>query len=162
MFGRRKRDLMPPPGPYSSVVPTPFSELIPQGPATELERLARRTPMPDDARRLLLVLDTEVTQASQYIAANGLRGTVAYEIEQIRDHHGPEVVRRYAALPPGTQATVALTDGRTGDELLIEDLSVLIEAVRQQMAVAAEGLQTAALITDRFLQDKYGQQPPSL
>ncbi|TWE09312.1 hypothetical protein [Rudaeicoccus suwonensis] len=156
--GRRERNLMPPPPEYGPSVPKPFSELMTQGPMTPLERLARQSRIPDEARTLVVQIDTEATQAVQYIAAHGITGLEAFEVERIRDEHAPASVRSYLDLPPGTADTVPLQDGRTGTQLLIDELEVLLNAVRKAVAAVGVSGQVQAVVNHRFLVDKYGDR----
>ncbi|MBO1766871.1 hypothetical protein [Allobranchiibius sp. GilTou38] len=161
-LSRRGRDLTPPPPAYGPTVPRPFSELLGNAPSSALETLARHARVPDAARERILRLDTQTLQAQQYLAARGITGRDAFEVVQIRDDFGPSAVHAYLGLPPTTADTAVLQDGRTGADLLIEELDLLLEAVRGLLDRAGEVGQTQLRANHRFLEEKYGERDPGL
>ena len=159
---RGGRDLTPPPPSYGPAVPRPFSELLTNAPSGALETLARHARVPDAARERILELDTRTLQAQQYLADRGITGRDAFEVVQIREDFGPSAVQAYLGLPPTTADTAVLQDGRTGAELLIEELDLLLGAVRDLLTRAGEAGQSQLRANHRFLEQKYGGRDPGL
>lgn len=162
MFGRKrsKPDLMPPPPAYGPAVPKPFSELLPQGQESALARLARTSRIPDEARTLLYSLDTETTVTLQVLATDQAAVRDTYEIEQIRDAHAPAVVQSYVSVPNPVGAT--LPDGRTLGQVLVGNLTTLLDAARQIRQRATERGAQEVQVNDMFLREKYDEGDGSL
>ncbi len=155
MFGRKRQrpPLMPPPPAYGPSVPKPFSELMPQGQESALARLARTARIPDEARTLLHLLDTETTQALQFLGQDSSAVRDSYEVEQIRDEHAPAVVQSYVSVPDAVGAT--LPDGRTLSQVLVGNLTTLLGATREIRRRATERGEQQMQVNDVFLRDKF-------
>ena len=114
----------------------------------------RRIPAP--ARDRIRLISGRARAAGEYLAQQGRgAGLDAIEVERIRDDYAPGAVRGYLALPPWSAQGTVIADGKTGLELLIEQLDLLDGRLREiQESVALTG--GAELLTHgRFLRDRF-------
>jgi hypothetical protein len=79
-----------------------------------------------------------------------------FEVEQIHDDFAPTAVRGYLALPRATADTQPLHDGKTGAQLLDDQLTLLDGALDDIVAEAGTCGADGLLASYRFLQDKFG------
>ncbi|MBO1756279.1 hypothetical protein [Allobranchiibius sp. CTAmp26] len=112
--------------------------------------------VPAQARDRIRSINERARAASQYLHQQG-RGAAldAIEVERIRDDYAPGAVRGYLALPPWSAQGTVLSDGKTGAELLIDQLDLLEQRLRAiQESVALTG-GTELLTHGRFLKDRF-------
>lgn len=79
-----------------------------------------------------------------------------FQVEQIHDDFAPTAVRGYLALPRVTADTEPVQDGKTGGQLLDEQLT-LLDGALDDIAAEARGHGADGLLASyRFLRDKFG------
>lgn len=113
-----------------------------------------------------VALVREITErcgaAATYLAPQGRSsGVEAIEVERIRDDYAPEAVRGYLALPPWSAHDTVLADGKTGAQLLVDQLQLLadrLQVIQESVALTGgEQLRThGAFLRDRFPSDRDG------
>ncbi|NYJ76290.1 hypothetical protein [Allobranchiibius huperziae] len=112
--------------------------------------------VPAAARDKLRLISERARAASEYLTQQGRgSGIDAIEVERIRDDYAPGAVRGYLALPPWSAQGTVLADGKTGLELLIDQLDLLEHRLREiQESVALTGGEEL-LTHGRFLKDRF-------
>ncbi|NNG40543.1 hypothetical protein HJ588_14845 [Flexivirga sp. ID2601S] len=118
--------------------------------------------LPDEARAQLGTLDAESRNALAYLHAHSDNALLIFEIEQIRNDFAPSAVQGYLALPPGLADTEPLQDGRTGAELLVIQLQLLLDGVRAAVGEAHGANAGALLASHRFLRARFGTRSDEL
>lgn len=112
--------------------------------------------VPAAARDRIRSISERARAAGVYLDQQGRgSGLDALEVERIRDDYAPGAVRGYLALPPWSAKDTVLADGKTGSQLLIDQLDMLDRRLREiQESVALTG--GAELLTHgRFLKDRF-------
>ena len=112
--------------------------------------------VPAPARDRIRSISERARAAGQYLHQQGRgAGLDAIEVERIRDDYAPGAIRGYLALPPWSAQGTVLSDGKTGAQLLIDQLELLDRRLREiQDSVAVTG--GAELLTHgRFLKDRF-------
>lgn len=159
--------------PYDAAAPStphrrrPYDPPAPETPATRAESglldFAADTRLPAASRERVGALHDRLVEASKYVDDRGLTsGLQGFGLEQIRDDFAPSAIRSFLALPPSTAQTTVLVDGKTGADLLNDQLDLLIKGVDQQLVAAAMASGDQMVAGQRFLQEKFGQRPESL
>lgn len=126
----------------------------------DISAYVQHSAVPTAAAVLVQEIDERSAAAAAYLAQQGRSsGTEAIEVERIRDDYAPEAVRAYLSLPPWSGDDTVLADGKTGTQLLVGQLQLLTQRLRQiQDSVAligGEQLRThGAFLRDRFPTDR--------
>lgn len=122
--------------------------------------LAHDARLPADARARLGVLHHRTSEALAYLNAHHHDGGVAgpeFMLRQIADDYAPEAARAYLKLPPSRADVTPLQDGKTGRDLLGEQLDLLLSAVQDIMAQATQASSQPLLAHQRFLKDRFAK-----
>lgn len=122
-----------------------------------LAALHHDTRLPPEARALLLALDLRTAEAIRALAAQGQTGTeAAYQARAIREEYAPAAVQGYLKLPPTRADSTPLDGGKTGRELLCEQLDLLLNATQRLLDASARAGGQDLLSNGRFLREKFG------
>ncbi|WP_407538213.1 hypothetical protein Q0M94_08865 [Deinococcus radiomollis] len=127
-------------------------------PAGGLLALSRDERLPDDARARLGALHFRCREALDYLKAHGQDGAgPGFLLRQIETDYAPEAARAYLKLPPSLAGVTPLQDGKTGRDLLNEQLDLLLSAVADIMKDAAQAGSQHLLAHQRFLKDRFAR-----
>ncbi len=138
-------------------------QVSPSALAEGLLALSRDERLPADSRARLGALHLRCRESLAYLSQRGQDGAGAgFLVEQIAGDYAPEAVAAYLKLPPSLADVAPLQEGRTGRDLLNEQLDLLLGAVRGVMTDAAQAGGQHLLAHRRFLQDKFGQKEGEL
>lgn len=129
----------------------------------DLYALAHDIRVPQDCRAQLVELRDRCRRTASYLVERGLgEGRLAHTVHQIQHDFAPGAVHAYLQLPP-TMANVApLEDGKTGHQLLTEQLDLLIKGVDDVMSEATTIGGASLKASYRFITDKFGKKPDDL
>jgi len=83
-------------------------------------------------------------------------------LRQIRGDYAPEAVRAYLKLPASLANVAPLQDGKTGRDLLGEQLDLLLGGVSDIMRDAAQAGGQHLLSHQRFLKDRFAKPDDEL
>lgn len=134
--------------------------------------LSKRTPadllglaglprIPADIRERAQRLDRECVTTLTYLREHGAPTAQVFEVEQIQTDFGPQALRSYLALAPGTEDTDQVLDGKTGRQLIVEQLDLLLAEVDAHLHRAARLGSDELLANHRFLTEKFGTRRDS-
>lgn len=112
--------------------------------------------LPAASRVKLGELSGAVREGLAYLREHDAQNTDSFHLlHSIADDYAPTAVRAYLRLPASLADVTPLQDGKTGADLLAEQLDVLLSATRDVMTnVAVRGGQDL-LAHRRFLEDKF-------
>ncbi|WP_265442535.1 hypothetical protein [Flexivirga meconopsidis] len=127
----------------------------PAAPET-LTQLADDSRLPRDVRDRALQLDRDGTAALTYLRDRGADAKEIFDVEQLVTDFGPQAVRSYLALAPGAADTEPVLDGKTGHQLVVEQLDLLIGETAARVRHAARLGSDQLLANHRFLTEKFG------
>ena len=88
--------------------------------------------------------------------------SAGFMLRQIAEDYAPEAVRAYLKLPPSLANVTPLQDGKTGRDLLGEQLDLLLGAVQDIMRDAAQAGSQHLLAHQRFLKDRFAKPSDEL
>lgn len=112
--------------------------------------------LPDDARSLLHEIDGRSRAAGQYLQQQGRgNGLDGIEVERIREDYAVGAVRGYLALPTWSAQGQVLSDGKTGSQLLSEQLRLLVHRLEEIQHAAAVNGGAELLTHGKFLRDRF-------
>lgn len=115
--------------------------------------------LPPEAAAKIRVLGARVDETNAYLRTRGrAEGEHAFLLRQTVDDYLPGVVKAYARLPRSLADTTPLDDGKTGKDLLIEQLDLLERGVTDILAAAAKAEGQDLLANGRFLKDRFDGQ----
>lgn len=140
-------------------IPTPARptvDLTKRTPAETLASLADSAALPGDIRERAQRLDRDCAEALDYLRQHGAPTEQVFQVEQIHTDFGPQALRSYLALAPGTADTTEVLDGRTGHQLIVEQLDLLLTQVAAQLNHAVKLGSDELLANHRFLTQKFG------
>ncbi|WP_034383900.1 hypothetical protein [Deinococcus sp. YIM 77859] len=121
-----------------------------------LSSFLRDERLPGEARAQLAALDLRTREALATLNHLGQSGSeAAYLARAIRDEYTPTAVQAYLKLPPTLANTAPLRDGKTGRDLLREQLDLLLNAVQDLLEVALRTSGQELLTHQRFLEDRF-------
>ncbi|MGY2894114.1 hypothetical protein [Deinococcus sp. UYEF24] len=147
---------------------TPPAVVLTKDTAEGLLLLSRDERLPADARARLGALHFRCREAQAYLkehtqpSANqpGFSQSSAgtgFLLRQIETDYAPEAVQAYLKLPPSLASVTPLQDGKTGRDLLNEQLDLLLNAVQDIMQDAAQVGSQHLLAHQRFLKDRFAK-----
>lgn len=114
--------------------------------------------LPGDVRARLVALDLRTREALTYLQSNGqVSSEAAYLARAIREEYAPTAVQAYLKLPRSQAETAPLPGGRTGGELLREQLDLLLSAVQDLLGGALKASGQELLTHQRFLEERFGR-----
>ncbi|TWP38290.1 hypothetical protein [Leekyejoonella antrihumi] len=132
-------------------------------PVADLRAMAHDIRVPKDCRAQLSDLRDRCRVTRAYLMERGLNeGRHGYTVHEIEHSYAPEAVRAYLALPPTMANVQPLQDGKTGHQLLSEQLNLLLAAVDDEMAEATTIGGEDLLASHRFLSGKFGKRSNDL
>lgn len=136
----------------------------PPAPAVgDLLALSRDERLPADARARLGALHFRCQEAFAYLKDREQDAASAgFMLRQIAEDYAPEAVRAYLKLPPSLANVTPLQDGKTGRDLLGEQLDLLLGAVQDIMRDAAQAGSQHLLAHQRFLRDRFAKPSDEL
>lgn len=141
--------------PYAA--PAPRVDLSkPAPPVDSLATLASSPRIPADVRERAMRLDRECVSTLTYLRQHGAPTEQVFEVEQIQTDFGPQALRSYLALAPGSADTTEVLDGKTGHQLIIEQLDLLLDQVAAHLHRAGRLGSDQLLANHRFLTEKFG------
>ncbi|GAA5511838.1 hypothetical protein Dcar01_00551 [Deinococcus carri] len=112
--------------------------------------------LPGEARAQLAALNLRTREALAALDRLGQSGSeAAYLARAVRDEYAPTAVQAYLKLPPTLAGTAPLQDGKTGRDLLREQLDILLNAVQDILANTARTGGQDLLTHQRFLEDRF-------
>lgn len=124
----------------------------------DLLALSRDERLPADARARLGALHFRSQEALTYLKERELDAAgPGFLVRQIAGDYAPEAVRAYLKLPPTLANVTPLQDGKTGRDLLGEQLDLLLSAVGDVMKDAAQAGSQHLLAHQRFLKDRFAR-----
>ena len=149
--------------PPTQVVP-PKSEPQPAtAGAQSLTVLAQHPRLPADSAKRAKALNLQCFETLAYLNERGEGAAkLRFELEQIHTDFAVEAIRSYLALPPTTANSLILHDGKTGQDLLNEQLDLLSEGVHDVQHRAEELGAEQILTSHLFVQEKFGQRARDL
>ncbi len=135
----------------------------PAPPVHDLLALSRDERLPADARARLGALHFRCQEAFAYLKDREQDAMSAgFMLRQIAEDYAPEAVRAYLKLPPSLANVTPLQDGKTGRDLLGEQLDLLLGAVQDIMRDAAQAGSQHLLAHQRFLKDRFAKPSDEL
>ena len=135
----------------------------PVAPVGDLLALSRDERLPADARARLGALHFRCQESSAYLKDREQDAAGAgFMLRQIAEDYAPEAVRAYLKLPPSLANVTPLQDGKTGRDLLGEQLDLLLGAVQDIMRDAAQAGSQHLLAHQRFLKDRFAKPSDEL
>lgn len=159
--------------PRSTVAPvvpaTPSAPALHQGQVTTAGRdltlvtLAGNPRLPAEARDCLERLDWRCSQVEAALTPPDRIGAgAAYQVEQIRSEYAPQAVNGYLSLPPETADTEPITEGKTGKDLLLEQLDLLTGAADDLRRHLSGGGADQVVADYTFLREKFAPRDHDL
>ncbi|GAB3580521.1 hypothetical protein [Calidifontibacter terrae] len=144
-------------------VPTPVVDLMKAERPQTLTELGQHSRLPADSAKRVKALNLQCFQTLAYLNERGpAADRLRFELSQIHTDFAPESIRSYLALPPATATTSILRDGKTGQDLLNEQLDLLSDGVHE-IQKRAEQLGAEQILTSHlFVQEKFGQRTRDL
>jgi hypothetical protein len=144
----------PPPPPPSVEVP---AETLVQQLQTLVEQVSKR--IPDAALASLHGIQATLADLLPRLRALEVSGALSVEsafiVEETLQRYLPDMLGGYLKLPSGFAQTRPLEDGRTAAQVLVEQLQLLDESLKQIAQEAFAGDAEALVNSGRFLQRKF-------
>jgi len=134
-----------------------LTKSAPQG----LTGLSGSPRIPADIRERAHRLDRETANVLAYLREHGAPTAQIFEVEQIQTDFGPQALRSYLALAPGTADTDEVLDGKTGHQLIVEQLDLLLAQVDAHLHRASRLGSDELLANHRFLTEKFARRGDS-
>ncbi len=142
---------------------TPPAVVLTKDSAQGLLLLSRDERLPADARAKLGALHFRCREALAYLKENEQDGAgTGFLLRQIETDYAPEAVQAYLKLPHSLANVTPLQDGKTGGDLLNEQLDLLLTAVQEIMQDAAQVGSQHLLAHQRFLKDRFARPSDEL
>lgn len=114
--------------------------------------------LPGEARAQLAALNLRTREALTYLQGLGQQASeAAYLARAVREEYAPSAVQAYLRLPPTLAASQPLQDGKTGRDLLREQLDLLLDATQDILNRALRTGGDDLLTHQRFLEEKFGK-----
>ncbi|WP_052351694.1 hypothetical protein [Deinococcus pimensis] len=141
-------------------VPTPAPQ--PQAPTDELTAAVDAVlrehgrDLPPEAVERVRTLRARVAEAAGYLRERDLMNAEhGFHLKQIATDYLPGAVRAYLRLPRGLADTEVLSDGKTGKDLLLEQLDLLAEGTSSVLSGVLRAEAQQLLAHGRFLEKRF-------
>lgn len=122
-----------------------------------LSALHHETRLPAAIRAQLVALDQRTAEALKALAAQGnVASEALFQARAIRNEYAPASVQAYLKLPPTQANTVPIENGKTGRDLLADQLDLLLSAAQKILDATVRSGSQDLLSNGRFLRDKFG------
>lgn len=119
--------------------------------------------LPGEARAQLAALNLRTREALTYLQGMGQQSSeAAYLARAVREEYAPSAVQAYLRLPPTLAASRPIQDGKTGRDLLREQLDLLLDATQDILGRALRAGGDDLLTHQRFLEEKFGKKEGDL
>lgn len=82
----------------------------------------------------------------------------AFALRETRERYVPETLAAYERIPPSARALADPQSGKTPDDLLVEQLSILERSTAQRLARLAQTSRTMLSANGRFLVERLGDE----
>ncbi|OLV16350.1 hypothetical protein [Deinococcus marmoris] len=149
-----QKEKVPASVPQGKVHPSKTATPAPE-PYTDWMRDSR---LPGEARAQLIALNLRTKEALTHLHGLGQQGSEAeYLARAIREEYVPTAVNAYLKLPRTRADTAIIEDGKTGRDLLREQLDLLLDAVQGIIDTTLMAGGREMLTHKRFLEDRFGK-----
>lgn len=145
-------------------VPQPkVAEMLPEGTSTQESLAWLRTEvlpsMPEEARRILRqildIADELMPRLKEMESAGAIQAQSRSTLKMTVTRYLPDVVTGYLKLPPVYAASARVAEGKTANQLLLEQLTLLHDHVAEIRENVLSEEVDALLTNGRFLQQKF-------
>jgi phage shock protein PspC (stress-responsive transcriptional regulator) len=133
--------------------------------ARSLEDLVTRTRgrVPDDIHAKVVSIRATILSVLPQITELGAGMTQeSFNLRQTAREYLPDALEKYMSLPPGFAETHVLSNGKTAQETLLEQLELLDSTVKDIVGDVYEADADALVVHGRFLKEKFADSPFSL
>jgi phage shock protein PspC (stress-responsive transcriptional regulator) len=89
----------------------------------------------------------------------GLLDLTPFEVRKIAYEYLPDALHQFLRLPPAMARSQHLTDGKTAEEALNEQMNLLDQALQDMAKSLYENDAQGLLVHGRFLKEKFAEQP---
>ncbi|GGO28996.1 hypothetical protein [Deinococcus humi] len=135
----------------------PGPKVAPQPAADPYTEWMRDSRLPGEARAQLVALNLRTKEALTHLHGLDQQGSEAeYLARAIREEYVPTAVSAYLKLPRTRADTAPIEGGKTGRDLLREQLDLLLEAVQDILDATLQAGGRELLTHQRFLEDRFG------
>jgi phage shock protein PspC (stress-responsive transcriptional regulator) len=93
------------------------------------------------------------------IEENGVLDMMPFEVRKIAFDYLPDAIEQYLHLPSAMARSQVLSSGKTAEESLYEQLSLLDQTLQDTAKCLFENDAHGLLVHGRFLREKFGEQP---
>ncbi|QFP76763.1 hypothetical protein [Deinococcus sp. AJ005] len=153
-FGEKEKVVVPAAQAQGKV---PLSKIAAPAPEPYTDWM-RDSRLPGEARAQLIALNLRTKEALTHLHGLGQQGSEAeYLARAIREEYVPTAVNAYLKLPPTRADTAIIEDGKTGRDLLREQLDLLLDAVQGIIDTTLMAGGREMLTHKRFLEDRFGK-----
>ncbi|CAM3366183.1 MFS transporter [Deinococcus saxicola] len=158
-FGEREKEAVPAAQAQGKV---PLSKTAAPTPDAYADWM-RDSRLPGEARAQLIALDLRTKEALTHLHGLGQQGSESqfseaqYLARAIREEYVPTAVNAYLKLPRTRADTAIIEDGKTGRDLLREQLDLLLDAVQGIIDTTLMAGGREMLTHKRFLEDRFGK-----
>lgn len=153
-FGRREAVSLPASARERESQARARQELAPAPDA--LAAYVRDERLPGEARAQIAALELRTREALTHLRTLGQQGSeAAYLARAVRDEYAPTAVQAYLKLPPTLANVTPIQDGKTGRDLLREQLDILLNAVQDILGTTLHAGGQDLLTHQRFLEQKF-------
>lgn len=113
--------------------------------------------LPAEARAQLVALDLRTRELSDLLRAGGASEAL-YTARAIREEYAPSAVQAYLRLPRAQANSLPLEGGKTGRDLLYEQLGLLLDGAQELIDQATRSGGQDLLSHGKFLEEKFGRR----
>ncbi len=121
-----------------------------------IERISNQVE-PDVLERVKHIRDSIATLLPRLLQQESVGDKSLYTVRQTAVEYLPATIGNYVRLPVAFRRLHAVRDGKTAKQILLEQLDLLDQKMKEIVASVAENDTQALLVNGRFLEEKFGK-----
>jgi hypothetical protein len=115
--------------------------------------------LPPDIATLVGEIATAVGEILPRLSARGVADATFVDVRSTATTYLPDTLNAYLAVPAAYRNTAVIRDGKTARQIVVEQLTVLAEKMKEIAQNAVQDDAQALLSNGRFLKDRFASAP---
>jgi hypothetical protein len=115
--------------------------------------------LPPDIATLVGEIATAVSEILPRLSARGVADATFVDVRSTATTYLPDTLNAYLAVPAAYRNTAVIRDGKTARQIVVEQLTVLAEKMKEIAQNAVQDDAQALLSNGRFLKDRFASAP---
>jgi hypothetical protein len=118
-----------------------------------------RQKLPPDIATPVSAIAASVSAVLPRLASRGVTDAALVDVRSTATEYLPDTLNAYLAIPAAYRNTAAIRDGKTARQIVVEQLTILADKMKEIEQNAAANDAQSLLANGRFLKDRFASAP---